>query len=197
MQGEKGSSLPGRRLTQGGTEEMATQETPSIVHGAHLTKKDFDKFGFTDRCPGFSAIIRGLRVQPHAEHCRRRLEKHLDTDLRVKNAKVRLSERKRKVREEQDQDMDHKRRKLDDIEDAVMKEDDPEQLATLHERLRKEHEEYLMEKKEKEGKTMESCAPKRDRASSQEDPLNNKRQKGETPMREVQRVPETKLFTRR
>ena len=32
---------------------------------------------------------------------------------------------------------------------------------------------------------MESCAPKRDRASSQEDQLNNKRKKGETPMREV------------
>ena len=44
---------PGRRLTQGETEEMATQETPSIVHRAHLTKKDFDKFGFTDRCRRF------------------------------------------------------------------------------------------------------------------------------------------------
>ena len=32
---------------------------------------------------------------------------------------------------------------------------------------------------------MESCAPKRDRASSQEGTLNNKRQKSETPMREV------------
>ena len=140
---------PGRGLTRGEMEEMATQETPSIVHRAHLTKKDFDKFGFTDRCPGCSAIIRGLRVQPHAEHCRRRLEKHLETDLRVRNAKVRLSERNRKVREEQGQDMDHKRRKLDDIEDAVMKEDDPEQLATLYERFRKEYEEYLMDKAEK------------------------------------------------
>ena len=80
---------PGRRLTQGEMEEIATQETPSIVHRAHLTKKDFDKFGFTDWCPGCSAIIRGLRVQPHAEHCRRRLEKHLETDLRVKSAKGR------------------------------------------------------------------------------------------------------------
>ena len=183
---------PGRRLTLGEMEEMATQETPS------LTKKDFDKFGFTDRCPGCSAIIRGLRVQPHAEHCRRRLEKHLETDLKVKNAKVRSSERNRKVREEQGQDMDHKRRRLDDIEDAVMKENDPEQLATLYERFRKEYEEYLMDKAEKEGsdikrrklvdaegETMESCAPKRDRASSQKDLLNNKRQKGETPMRGV------------
>ena len=189
---------PGRRLTPGEMEEMATQETPSIVHRAHLTKKNFDKFCFTDRCRGCSAIIRGLRVQPHAEHCRRRLEKHLENDLRVKNAKVRLSERNRKVREEQGHDMDHKRRKLDDFEDAVMEEYDPEQSATLYEQFRKEYEEYLMEKAEKEGsdvkrrkladaesETMESCAPKRDRASSQEDPLNDKRQKGEHQMQEV------------
>ena len=65
--------------------------------------------------------------------------------------------------------MDHKRRKLDD-EDAVMKDDDPEQLATFYERFRKEYEEYLMDKAEKEGsdikrrkladaegETMESC----------------------------------------
>ena len=48
--------------------------------------------------------------------------------------------------------MDHKRRKLDDIEDAVMKEDDPENLATLYERFRKEYEEYLMKKADKERK---------------------------------------------
>ena len=85
--------------------------------------------------------------------------------------------------------MHHKRRMLYDIENAVMKDDDLEQFATLNERIRKEYEEYLMEKAEKEGsdnkrrkladaegETMESCAPKRDRASSQEDPLNNKRQ---------------------
>ena len=34
-----------------------------------------------------------------------------------------------------------------------------------------------------EGETMESCAPKSDLASSREDLLNNKRQKGETPRR--------------
>ena len=137
---------------------------------------------------------------------KRSLEKHLETDLRVKSVKIRLSERIRKVREEQGQDMDHKRRKLDDIEDAVMKEGDLEQLATIYERFRKEYEEYVMEKAEKEGsdikrrkladaegETMESCAPKRDRASSQEDPLNYKRQKVRPRCERWPRVPETKL----
>ena len=52
--------------------------------------------------------------------------------MRVKNARVRFSERSR-IREEQGQEMDHKRRKLDDIEDAAMNENDPEQLEEYEE----------------------------------------------------------------
>ena len=115
---------PGRTLTPGEREEIATQETANIVHVAHLTKQDFEKFAFTDRCPGCSAIIRGLRVQHHAETCRRRMEKHLEDDLRVKNETLRLSERSRRLREEQGPEVDHKKRKLDHIEDAVINEDD-------------------------------------------------------------------------
>ena len=101
------------------------------VHRAHLTKQDFQKFGVTNQCPGCSAIIRGLRVQLHAAHCRRKMEKHLENDLRVQTAKLRLSERSRKLREEQGPEVHRKRRKLDDIEDAVINEDDLQRLATL------------------------------------------------------------------
>ena len=52
---------PGRRLTTGEVEDIATKETPKIVRRAHLTKADFDKFGFTDRCAGCSAIIQGRK----------------------------------------------------------------------------------------------------------------------------------------
>ena len=41
----------------------------------------------------------GLWFLPHPGHCRRRFEKHLEDDLRVKSANVRLSERSRKVRD--------------------------------------------------------------------------------------------------
>jgi hypothetical protein len=118
---------PGRRLTPGEVEEIATKETLDIARRAHLRKTDFDKFGFTDRCPGCSAMIRGLRIQPHAEHCRRRMDKNSEEDIRVKNAKIRLGKRSRRAREEQqDQDgeTDAKRKKLDDIENEATAEED-------------------------------------------------------------------------
>ena len=71
------------------------------------------------------------------------MEKHLEDDLRVRNAKLRLSERSRKLREEQGPEVDHKRRKLDDIEDAVMNEDDPQRFAALYEKFQEEYEQFL------------------------------------------------------
>ena len=49
--------------------------------------------------------------------------------------------------------MDHKRRKLDDIEDAVMKEDDPEQLATLR-AVREESMKSIWERKPRRREAM-------------------------------------------
>jgi hypothetical protein len=129
---------PGRRLTTGEVEEIATRVDKHIVHRAHLKKSDFQQFGFTDRCPGCSAMIRGLHAQPHAEHCRRRLEKLLEGDLRIKNAKARLREKGKLVREESEEGS-AKRRKLEDIEEAAMAEEDPVKLMELFEAYRAEY----------------------------------------------------------
>jgi hypothetical protein len=67
---------PGLRLTPGEMEEIKARENPMIVHKAHLKKADFEKFRYTDRCRGCSAMLRGLRAQPHADHCRRRVGKN-------------------------------------------------------------------------------------------------------------------------
>ena len=88
---------PGRRLTPGEVGEVMTKESQDIVHRAHLRRADFDRFGFTDRCAGCSAMMRGLKLQPHAEHCRHRLEKLLEDDSRIKNAKARLSDEGRRI----------------------------------------------------------------------------------------------------
>ena len=74
-------------------------EAPKIVHRAHHRKADFEKRGFTDRCPGCTAILRGLHVQPHSQACRR-METKLEKDVRIKNAKVRLQERARTRKKE-------------------------------------------------------------------------------------------------
>ena len=133
---------PGTRLTEGEMEEIRARENPRIVHRAHLRKADFDKYGYTDRCGGCSAILRGLRAQPHAEHCRRRMENHLEEDVRVKNAKVRLGERSRKLQNDGvtgSQD-------LKDIEEAAMNEDDPAKLNALFQEYR---EMYMKEREAK------------------------------------------------
>ena len=85
---------PGRQLTEEEQRGIMTSEAPRIIHKAHLRKDDFEKHGFTDRCPGCSSLLRGLQVQPHSVGCRARMDKLLEDDVRITNAKARLQERK-------------------------------------------------------------------------------------------------------
>ena len=131
---------PGRQLTEEEKHEIATNEAPKITHRAHLRKANFDKHGYTDRCLGCSAILRGLHIQPHSPECRQRIEGALASDIRVKNAKVRMQERAAKVKADPKEQGDGaKRRKLEDIEDQAMKEEDLDKLAKLFEQYRVEY----------------------------------------------------------
>ena len=87
---------PGSRLTGAEVEEIATRPDPNIVHRAHLKREDFQKFGHTDRCGGCSAMLRGMKPQPHSDACRRRMEGLLQDASRIKTAKVRKDERDKK-----------------------------------------------------------------------------------------------------
>ena len=149
---------PGRRLTPGEVEEVMTKENPDIVHRAHLRRADFDRYGFTDRCAGCSAMIRGLKPQPHAEHCRRRMEKLLEDDSRIKNAKARLSDKGRRIREEKDKEeggegegSDDKRRRLQEMEERALVEEDPEKLNKLFEDYRLEYQKMQAEEDQTKG----------------------------------------------
>ena len=162
---------PGRQLTEEEKQDITRDETPRIIHRAHLRKADFDKHGYTDRCPGCSAILRGLHVQPHSAECRNRMETALSSDIRVKNAKARMQERSAKMKRSPDEVPDTaKRRKLEDIEDQVMKEEDPTKIAELFDRYRAE---YLndpttpMESRRSEGLISQGCSgnKRRDRIS--------------------------------
>ena len=90
---------PGRNLTVEEKMDIMSREAPRIVHRAQLRKTDFEKHGFIDRCPGCSAILRGLNTQPHSQQCRGRMEKLLEKDIRIMNAKARLQEQQRRQRE--------------------------------------------------------------------------------------------------
>lgn len=57
---------PGRQLAEDEKQDMRANETPKIAHTAHLRKAYIDKHGYSDRCAGCSAILRGLNTQPHS-----------------------------------------------------------------------------------------------------------------------------------
>ena len=137
---------PGRQLTEEEKQDIATSVVPKIIQRAHLRKADFDKHGYTDRCPGCSAILRGLHVQPHTPECRQRLEEVLTSDVRVRNARIRMQERTAKFNaNDEEPECAAKRRKLEDIENQAMVEKDLEKLAKLFEEYREEYIfKYLM-----------------------------------------------------
>ena len=79
-------------------------------------------------------------MQPHSAECRNRMETALSSDIWVKNAKARMKERSAKIKGCPNEVPDTaKRRKLEDIEDQVMKEEDPTKIAELFDRYRAEY----------------------------------------------------------
>ena len=133
---------PGRNLTEEEKMDIMSREVPRIVHRAHLRKTDFEKHGFTDRCPGCSAILRGLNTQPHSQQCRGRMEKLLEQDIRIMNAKARLQERQRRHRESDGDEaagQETKRLRFEEIENQAMNEENPDKLTKLFEDYRSEY----------------------------------------------------------
>ena len=88
-------------------------------------------------------MLRNLRPQPQTNDCRDRVEGILSADIRVKNAKARIQERGTKVKTgnlaDNNGDQDNgKRRRLDELKDQAMMEEDPAKLNDIFEKRRKE-----------------------------------------------------------
>ena len=58
---------PASRLTAAEIEEIVTKPSLNIIHRAHLQKDDFKKQEYMERCGGCSAMLRGMRPQPHSQ----------------------------------------------------------------------------------------------------------------------------------
>jgi hypothetical protein len=91
------------------------------------------------------------------------LETSLEKDICIKNAKVRLQERGAKIRASDEAvTTDHynaKRRRLDDLEDQAMKEEDPEELNKIFEESRQEYLKAREDAKEEDVKRARTEAP--------------------------------------
>ena len=60
-------------------EEVAAKEI--VPRRVDIEKKDFEEHGYTSRCPGCSAMLKGKTRQRHNEACRNRMEEMLkDTE---------------------------------------------------------------------------------------------------------------------
>ena len=81
----------------------------------------------------------GVHVQPHTAECRSRMETTLSSDIRVKNAKAWMERSARRKNSPNEVPDTAKRRKLEDIEDQVMKEENPTKIAELFDRYRAEY----------------------------------------------------------
>ena len=115
---------PGRNLTKEKA-DIKSREAPRIVHSAHLRKSDFENHGFTERCPGCSAILRGLNTQPRSEQCRGRMEK--------------LPEKDRESDGHETAGREAKRLRLEEMENQATNEENADKLTKLFEDYRSEN----------------------------------------------------------
>ena len=58
---------PGVRMSEDELSKVLLKET-SVPHRTHRFKKDFAKHGYTNRCPGCSALYRDMRPSPTPKH---------------------------------------------------------------------------------------------------------------------------------
>ena len=70
---------------------------------------DLEKHGFTSKCPGCGAILKGKTRQVHSAECRERLQKEMSGDQKVKDAKEREMEFHEKVYEDMKSKIQEKR----------------------------------------------------------------------------------------
>ena len=67
---------PGVRMSAQDIEGVLIRDASAhqLPHRTHRFKKDFEAHGYTDRCPGCSAMLREMHPQPHSDACRIRLD---------------------------------------------------------------------------------------------------------------------------
>jgi len=75
------------------TEQMKPEEAAEtkskieVPRSFMISKADLEKHGYTAKCPGCKASIRGTGRTGHSVECRERLKKEMDGDAKVKEAK--------------------------------------------------------------------------------------------------------------
>ena len=69
-----------------------------------IRQADLTKYGYSSKCPGCAAILKGSPRQGHAEECRRRIEGDLKNDSRMKRVSDKMDDFLEKVLEKEDEE---------------------------------------------------------------------------------------------
>ena len=80
---------PGVRMSEEEQAKVLLREP--ATHRTHRFKKDFVELGYTDRCPGCSALLRDMHPQPHSEACRARIDAVMRDHANIREAFARKS----------------------------------------------------------------------------------------------------------
>ena len=125
---------PGVAMSREEVEGVQHQEVSERgPHAAHIFKKDFEKHGYTDRCPGCSTILRKMKPQPHSAACRLRMAKAMEGDVRFELAKKRREEFDDKGKTEiEDKGNPVKRKAMQELENQILVETNPEKLEKMY-----------------------------------------------------------------
>ena len=91
--------------------ERETVET-TATRRVRIDKKDFEEHGYSARCPGCLAMLRGTTRQSHSQECRNRMEKNIDGTQKAETAKRKLDEFLGDALEKEDRNRARKERNL-------------------------------------------------------------------------------------
>ena len=129
-------------------ERIRDEDYEVVPRKMYITIDDLEKHGYTERCPGCIAILRGTARQAHTKDCRNRMEEKLKTTEKAMKAKKRVDEyveKKAAEEEEVRRRIEKKRRKregdggTEDKNDERMDEDDRKGAESSQSSRRKRH----------------------------------------------------------
>lgn len=76
----------GERMNEQEAQETADIAREAAPRRAQITRKDFERFGFTAGCPGCRTVLSGKSRQGHSESSRIRMERELTGDPKAVSA---------------------------------------------------------------------------------------------------------------
>ena len=90
------------KLDEQGERHEIEKMADTVPRRAYIKQEDLDKHGYSMKCPGCLAILRGTSRQGHSEGCRNRIEEEMKDEPKVEDAKKRRAEFTKEATEMED-----------------------------------------------------------------------------------------------